>query len=125
MTVRDRVLYHQLHPIKLATDVGSALGSLFLFWHHALVPGLLVLLLPPIAASGLLIRFADLSRTEFSPAGSYLRRFMTRRMELFRLLGMAGMVVGAWWHAPWLIGLGASLIAWGWAGGWAVDRLRK
>jgi hypothetical protein len=120
-----RSLYHQLHPLKLATDASTAVASLFLLAAHRLPLALVVMFLPPILASALLLRFADFSRTHDSRAGAYLRRYMTPAMQVVRLLGMAVASLGAWQHAWLLLPLGATIIAWGWTGGWLVDRLGR
>jgi hypothetical protein len=50
---------------------------------------------------------------------------MTPVMQAVRLLGMAVASLGAWLHAWLLLPLGAAVVAWGWTGGWLVDRLRR
>jgi hypothetical protein len=62
MNTRERILYHQIHPVKLITDVSSALASVLLFWHHRLGAGLLIGLLPPVLVSFALLRWANLER---------------------------------------------------------------
>lgn len=42
LTLRERVLYHQVHPAKLFADIATALVVIDLFWHHALAPGLII-----------------------------------------------------------------------------------
>jgi hypothetical protein len=44
----DRALYHQIHPVKLATDLSSAVISLWLLWQHRLAFALIVMCVPPI-----------------------------------------------------------------------------
>jgi hypothetical protein len=60
MTPRDKVLFHQVHPAKLATDVVSAFVSFYFFWQHDLVIGLLLHLVPPPIASMFTMWYADL-----------------------------------------------------------------
>jgi hypothetical protein len=39
MKLKEKNLFHQVHPIKLATDIGAAVISLYFFWKHELVVG--------------------------------------------------------------------------------------
>jgi hypothetical protein len=32
MTLQEKILYHQIHPLKLAADIGCELASLYFFW---------------------------------------------------------------------------------------------
>jgi len=47
MTLQEKVLYHQIHPLKLITDWGTGLAALYLFWQHALFGALLLALVRP------------------------------------------------------------------------------
>ena len=55
MTLKEKILYHQIHPLKLAADIGCEPVSLYFFWQHDLVLGLATHFVPPIAASLILI----------------------------------------------------------------------
>ena len=120
----ERVLYHQTHPVKLATDFSTAIASLVLLGRHRLGLALLVMWIPSVLVSVVMIRRCDFSNTRDSPGGAYLRRYMTRNMETVRFLGLGVAAVGAWIHGPWLIVLGAALVASGWFGPWLVGRSR-
>ncbi len=122
MTLQEKLLYHQIHPVKLATDAGAGIIALWLLWRHLLIPALFVSVVPSIIVSAILIRWADLERYRASRAGRYVRRYMTRRMEALRLLGFGGMGVGAWFHQWWLIGIGLLAIVVAWARGILVPR---
>lgn len=41
MTLRERALYHQIHPVKLAVDWSAGLVSAVLLWRHRLAAALL------------------------------------------------------------------------------------
>jgi hypothetical protein len=125
LSVRERVLYHQLHPLKLATDISTAVASLVLLAEHRLGLALVVMWGPSILMSALLVGFGSFSETKESPVGAYLRRYMTEAMQGVRLLGMGVAAVGAWWSAWWLVPVGAAVIVWGWTGGWLIDRWRR
>jgi hypothetical protein len=83
MTLREKILFHQVHPAKLATDVGFAVISLYFFWQHQLVIALLTHFVPPPLASALVIRLA-------------------------RLIGDVITIIAAWFHSP--IGIAAGLM---------------
>jgi hypothetical protein len=63
MTLKEKVLYHQIHPWKLTADIGCEPLSLYFFWQHDLALGLATHFLPPIAASLILIRYPCRKRT--------------------------------------------------------------
>lgn len=114
MDTREKALYHQIHPGKLATDISSAVVSLYLFWNQELALGLIVNFVPAVIGSAIILRYADLERIEKSAAGAYLRRFMTRTVQGIRFAANVLMIVGAWYHELWLIlaGLAVVLVAW-------------
>lgn len=117
MTFTEKSLYHQIHPLKLATDIGCEPLSLYFFWRHGLVPGLATHFVPPIAASLVLICSRDFEAIKRSRAGAYLRRHMTRIIEAIRFVGDIVMVLGAWFHLPSLIIIGLVIIVVAWCSG--------
>jgi hypothetical protein len=117
MTLKERALYHQIHPLKLATDILTALVSLYLLWQQMFAVGLLVHFVPPVIASTLLIRYANLDKQAQSPFGRYVARHMTRTVEAVRLFGDLATVLGAWLHDPLLIALGFVVIVAAWCNG--------
>lgn len=122
LSARDAALYHQVHPLKLATDFSTAAASLVLLAQHRLWLALLIMWVPSIIVSSLMIRFGDFSDTHRSRTGKYLRRYMSVKMQALRFGGMALAAVGAWIHAWWLIAAGVAVIAWGWGGPHLLDR---
>lgn len=48
MDFRERRLYHQIHPLKLATDTGVTPKSLY---HRRIAPTIIVGFVPPFAVS--------------------------------------------------------------------------
>lgn len=115
MTLKEKSLYHQIHPLKLATDIGCEPLSLYCFWRHDFVLGLATHFVPPIAVSLMMILFGDFEAIKRSRAGAYLERHMTRTIEAVRFVGDTVMVLGAWFHHPSgiIAGLVAVVIAWG------------
>jgi hypothetical protein len=117
MTLSEKILLHQVHPAKLAADIGAEVVCLYFFWQHQLWPGLIAAFAPPIIASALLLNYASLDGYATSPAGLYLRRYMTRTVEATRMAGALVTMVGAWLHQPWLIALGLAVVAAAWSSG--------
>ena len=110
MDQRERLLYHQIHPLKLSTDIATALGAVILLWTHRLVPALIVGFVPSIAVSIGLIRWADLEPYRRSAFGRYISRFMTRRLELARFAGLIPLWGGAWLRSLPTVAFGAVWI---------------
>jgi hypothetical protein len=117
MTFAERALYHQIHPAKLFADTATALVAIDLFWRHALVPGLIIALLPPLFVSAVLLREADFERYRSSPMGAYLRQFMPPWVQALRVFGVGVAFYAAWSHFPAGVVSGLALVAICWANG--------
>ncbi len=126
MQLGERILYHQIHPLKLATDIGTAIAATALFWQWRAGLALVVGFLPSILVSAALLRWANLEPYRASAFGRYVGRFMTRRVELARLAGLIPLWFGAWLHRPALVALGGAWIVacwlWGLRGSPAAAR---
>jgi hypothetical protein len=117
MTLKEKMLFHQIHPAKLATDSLTAAVSLYFFWQHELLAAVILHFLPPIIVSFLLVRYAALEPYQQSPFGHYVERHMTKFIEGVRLFGDLVMVLGAWVHDATLIILGLAVIVGAWCNG--------
>jgi len=117
MNPKEKYLYHQIHPLKLLTDIGAACCSLYLLWRHQLAFALAAMLAPPVFVSCLLMRYADLEPYRQSVFGKYIARSMSHAMEGVRLSGMAVTAVGAWHQALWIIVAGCAVVLFGWLRG--------
>jgi hypothetical protein len=117
MKPRDRILLHEVHPAKLLTDIGSGVLCLYFFWQHRLSLAILFAAVPPLIASGLVLRFADLEALERTVLGTYVRRYMTPTIQVVRLCGFLAMAIGAWYHSPLAILGGLGITAGGWLKG--------
>jgi len=117
MDLKEKILFHQVHPAKLATDIVAALVSFYLFWQHDLVAGLLTHFLPPPVGSALVIRLADLEAYKNSRLGAYLVRYMTPAAQVTRLIGDIIMIVAAWFRSPAAIGGGLIIVLAAWSYG--------
>ena len=123
MDVSEKLLYHQIHPAKLAADITGSLLSTSLLWKRKFGPAMLAAFGPAILASAGVLRFADLERLKRSPFGRYIRPFMTRRVEAWRFSGQVVMWVGAWYHQFWLIPAGIATVVTAWLSGrWRTSR---
>lgn len=117
MNAKDRMLYHQIHPLKLLTDFTTSFASSWLLWEARWVPALLVAFVPSIFVSILLVR-TDLDRYAASPFGAYVAAHMTTRATLVRITGQLVMWIGAIAHLPWMLPLGLwILVVLGWGNG--------
>jgi hypothetical protein len=117
MTPEEKILVHQVHPAKLATDIAAAAVSLYFLWQHQLLVGLLTHYIPPLIGSAAVIRFADLDPYKDSHLGSYLARYMTPTAQATRLAADLITVVAAWYHSPAGIVFGLAIIIAAWTYG--------
>jgi len=114
MNTREKSLYHQIHPLKLATDWSTGLIALYLLWQHDLLPALVVAFVPSVIVSLVLMQWVNLGAYKQSSFGAYISRYMTRLMETIRVAGYVGMAIGAWYHMAWLIPLGLLVVLLAW-----------
>jgi hypothetical protein len=117
MPLRERALYHQIHPLKLGTDILASIVSLYFLWQHELVIGLVLHFLPPIIVSGLLMRYGELERYRESFLGRYVGRYMTRTIEGVRLFGDLVTIMAAWNHDWLLLAAGFAVVLGAWCNG--------
>ena len=117
MDFGEKVLYHQIHPAKLAADVGGSLASTYLMWRRRFVAAMLAAFVPAVLASVLVIRYADLEKRKHSPFGRYIGRYMDRRVEAWRFVGQVVVWVGAWYRVGKLVPIGVAIVVAAWASG--------
>jgi hypothetical protein len=125
MTLKEKALYNQIHPLKLSTDILAAMVSLYLFWLHEPLPALVLHFVPPLIASALLIRYADLEPFKESAFGRYVGSHMTRTIEFIRLFGDLVMILGAWRHDALLLSAGLLVIVGAWCNGLLPSKIRR
>jgi hypothetical protein len=114
MNRTDKLLYHQLHPAKLAVDLATSAASSWLLWRGQLWVALLVGWLPSVVVSSGMVRWMDFSRQRDSRFGRYVAHHMTWHAVAIRLAGQVVMWVAAWRHAGWGIAAGALVVIAGW-----------
>ncbi|HMI84777.1 MAG TPA: hypothetical protein VK550_11840 [Polyangiaceae bacterium] len=115
MDLQERSLYHQVHPLKLAVDIGTAAISLCLLWQRHLYVALAVMWLPSIFVTALLIRSGSFEKVRDSRVGELLRRRMTHSVEALRFGGLGIAAFGAWFRSAAAIVAGVLLIGACWA----------
>lgn len=117
MKFKEKELYHQIHPVKLAIDIGTTPFSLYFFWQHELLPAVVITLVPSVIASAIIIRYIDLEHYRSSRLGRYITKYMTRTLEGIRFAGFLIMMAGAWLHVWQLIPAGLLVVLFGWMRG--------
>jgi hypothetical protein len=117
MTRSEKILYHQIHPIKLGTDIFFGLSSLYFFWQHSLMLALVLHFAPPVLAPLLVISLADLEQQKNSTFGRYIKRMMTRRIEAIRFAGDIIMILGGWYRSYSLVIMGILIVLAAWLSG--------
>jgi hypothetical protein len=113
----DALLLHQVHPAKLATDVGAELVSGVLLWRRRLAWGLATHVLPPLLASAAALRWADLEALRRRRSGRYILAHMPPVAQGVRLAGDAMMAYGAWRRRPAVMAAGVAVVGLGWSHG--------
>jgi hypothetical protein len=118
----DKILYHQIHPAKLAVDIAAGVVSTWLLWRHQLLLGMLIAWLPSIVVTAAMMRWMDfeqhhphhhmerLSRLELRPCrmafpGTLPIRLPTRTTPLAAMAKqlLLDMPLAPRWHAITLI----------------------
>lgn len=117
MTPKEKQLYHQIHPLKLLTDISAEIISLYLFWRHKLAAGLVFGVIPSVIVSAIMIKWTNLEKYKQSDVGHYIKVNMTPFAVTLRILGTIVSHIGAWWYQPWLIPLGWGIVILGWTQG--------
>jgi hypothetical protein len=121
MTRAERLLYHQIHPLKLLTDVTTSFASSWLLWQAQWWWAAAVAWLPSLLMTAALVGSANLEPYRDSEIGHYAARFMTqRRITALRFGGQAIMWAGAAAQIPWLLPAGFMVVVYAWLNGlWA------
>lgn len=118
MNFRDWQLYHQIHPLKLATDIGATPVAIYVLWEHQALPAALVAFVPPLAASLAMLRWPpDLEALKRSALGRYVGTYMTPAIQVIRLVTLVPMAYGAWRHDFKFIVFGLAVLALAWCNG--------
>lgn len=126
MTSDEKRLYHQIHPVKLTTDVTTAFASTYLLWKQLLIHAILLAIVPSIVVSIVLINTVSLQRYKDSTFGRYLSKYMDSRIiDTVRFCGFFLMMIGGWYHLAWLISIGFAIIIVCWSRGLLFRKAQK
>ena len=124
MTLKEAMLYHQIHPAKLLTDFGTSFASSWLLWDGRWAYALSVDFLPSLLLSAVLVRFAELESYRRTSLGSYIASYMTPKIVAARSAGQLIVWAGAAIHVAWLLPFGYFVILLAWLNGlWAPKAL--
>ena len=115
LRLKERIVLHQVHPLKLAVDWVTGFAAAWLFWEQELFAALLVGLIPSVVVSAYMVSRTDLARYRDTALGKYVLSERTRPNDQARLAGMVIMWGGAWWNSIPVAaaGLAVILLAWG------------
>jgi len=118
VTLEEKKIYSQIHPVKLLTDVVTGFGAVYLLWLHFLIAGVSLAFIPSTVASLVLIARTDLEKYKDSPFGTYLRRTMaSKSSDWIRFGGFAIMLTGGWINVLPLSAVGFLIILFVWLKG--------
>jgi hypothetical protein len=117
----DVYLLHQVHPVKLATDIAADVTSCVLIWRGHTKSGLTAAFVPAAAASSLLLR-RDLSPLRATRRGRYVLVHMPASAQAVRLAGQGLAWRAAHRHEMAGVVIGHLLIVAGWSFGLWMPR---
>ncbi len=113
----DRILLHQVHPLKLVADISASLISNVLLWQHRPVAGIVTRYALPVVGSAIVLSSADVEPLRDTAAGRYVLANMSPGAMAVRLAGDIVMGVGSWYRRRPVIALGLLVVAAGWSEG--------
>ena len=122
MTLKEKILYHQIHPLKLSTDISVSIYTTYLLWQHNVFWFLIFCLAPSIIASFLIIKFVNLEKQKESTFGKYIKKYMTSTIEAIRMTGQILVWIASWFHLPFLIVIGCLIVLAGWCNAFIIKR---
>ena len=117
MTLREKLLYHHAHPVKLAVDVSSAAVAAWLLWNQHLLRAAAVGLGLPAIASLLVLQLADFERLKQSPLGRYVGTHMSLPLQVAAVAGAIIFAVAAWYRSIFYCIVGLLVVAFVWTRG--------
>jgi hypothetical protein len=117
MTLLEKNLYQQIHPVRLLTDWSSGIYACYLFWNHLLIEGIVAAFVPSLIVSLIILRFADLEKLKNSQFGRYYKRTYNRTVDIVRFVGFVVMAAGSWNQSLQIAGVGFIIIIGTWTYG--------
>ncbi|MDP1676375.1 MAG: hypothetical protein Q8L88_05860 [Bacteroidota bacterium] len=117
MTLLEKNLYQQIHPVRLITDWSSGLYACYLFWNQLLIEGLVAAFIPSLIVSLVILRFTDLEKLKNSKFGRYYKRIYNKTVDFTRFGGFVVMAAGSWSQSIQIAGVGLIIIIGTWTYG--------
>ena len=117
MTLLEKNLYQQIHPVRLLTDWVSGIFACYLFWNQELTSGLIAAFIPSLLVSLIVLKFTDLEKIKNSKFGQYYKRTYTKTVDFIRFGGFVIMAAGSWIQSIQLAGVGLIIIIATWTYG--------
>jgi len=115
VTLEEKKIYSQIHPIKLVTDLVTGFGAVYLLWLHYLIVAVCVAFIPSTVVSLYLIAKVNLEKYKNSSFGTYLRRnIASKSSDWIRFGGFVVMLTGGWINMLWLSAVGFLIILYVW-----------
>ncbi len=115
MRLADKVLVHQVHPVKIGADLTASVVSNVLLWKAHPKAAIVVRVLLPVGGSAAVLALADLDALAMTRRGQYVLAHMPPTAQVVRLAGDALMGLGARRHSPALLLVGTAVIAADWS----------
>jgi hypothetical protein len=125
MTIQEKILYHQIHPLKLLTDISTSIASTYFLWEHNLFCFFILFLPPSLLITILLLKYANLEKQKNTHMGKYILKYMSPGIQMVRLFGQVVVWVAAWFQAPSFIAVGVMIILLAWGEGLMSKRYAK
>ena len=117
ITLKEKILYHQVHWLKLLSDISVSVFTTWLLWHHNVFWFLIFCLAPSVIASFFIIKFVDLGKLKRSSLGKYIEKYLTSLIGAIRMAGQIIVWIGGWYHLPFLIVIGVLIVIAAWCNG--------
>jgi hypothetical protein len=105
MRLADKVLVHQVHPLKIGADAMAAVVSDILLWTARPKTALAVKIVLPVAGSLVVFGIANLDALASTRQGAYALQHMPNSAQAVRLagdalMGRASLPAPCWCHRP-------------------------
>jgi hypothetical protein len=117
MLYHEKLLYHQIHPLKLSVDIFCTFLALFFVWEHEWLKGAITAFIPSMLMSMYVIKYSNLEPLKQSRLGKYIHGYMTKQIEYIRTAGLAVAAGGAWMNDVSILGVGLIIILATWLAG--------
>ena len=118
VTLEEKKIYHQIHPLQLSVDILTGFGAVYLLWQRSLLLGVCCAFIPSTVVSLYIIAKMDLEKYKNSRFGVYVRKHMaSKSADWLRFGGFAVMLMGGWLMTLWVVALGFLIVLLIWTKG--------